>query len=153
MEISGIDHVGVTTGDMERAKRFYGDVLGLTLRGEGEDSWPGLGRLTGLDGARIRWAEYDLGSGQILEVLQYLTPEGRPLSQQPNDPGSAHLALATDDVHALHAHLMRSGVVVRSPAPVLIDEQGEWKGYLCLYAEDPDGFTVEFVQPPPLSAR
>lgn len=147
MQITNVDHVGVTTSDLDRAKRFYGGVLGLPLRSEGEDGGAELDEVLAMAGVRLRWAEYRLSRGQILEVLQYLSPEGAPLIQRTCDPGSAHLALAVDDIEELHAHLVREGVVVRS-APVRLDDEGDWHGYRVLYALDPDGFAVEFVEVP-----
>jgi catechol 2,3-dioxygenase-like lactoylglutathione lyase family enzyme len=148
MHVRGIDHIGITTADLDRAKRFYGDVLGLTLRSEGEDGPSDhLDRLVGLPGVKIRYAEYHLGNGQILELLQYLSPEGQPLLQRTSDPGTAHLALEVDDIDGAHRALVDAGVTVRSE-PVLLEEDDDWQGYRCVYALDPDGFTVEVVQRP-----
>ena len=55
----------------------------------------------------MRYAELDLGGGQLLEVIEYLTPQGTPLAQRPCDPGASHLALRVDDVDALCARLAR----------------------------------------------
>jgi len=148
MQVRGIDHIGITTGDLDRAKRFYGDVLGLTLRAEGEDGpSEALDLLIGMLGVRLRFAEYHLGNGQILELLEYLSPAGEPLQQRTADPGSAHLALEVPDIVAAHAELIAAGVTVRSE-PVLIEDEGDWHGFRCVYALDPDGFTVELLQRP-----
>ncbi len=149
MRVSGINHVGITTTDIDRAKRFYGDLLGLELRGAGEDPpSPTIDRLVGLQDVHLRWAEYHLGGGQILELLQYVTPPGEPVAQRPNAPGSGHLAFEVDDIDAIHEKLDAVSVPMRSSAPVQLEEEGPWRGYRCLYAEDPDGFIVEFVQCP-----
>jgi catechol 2,3-dioxygenase-like lactoylglutathione lyase family enzyme len=148
VRVRGIDHIGITTADLDRAKAFYGDVLGLTLRSEGTDGpSDALDRLIGLPGAKVLYAEYHVGAGQILELLQYLSPEGRPLQQRTSDPGSAHLALEVDDIDAAHQELVDAGVTVRS-GPVLIEDEGDWQGFRCVYALDPDGFTVELLQRP-----
>lgn len=147
MRIEGINHVGVTTADLDRAKRFYGDLLGLALRAEGVDGpSEALDRLVGLPGVRLRFAEYHLGGGQILELLEYLSPSGRPLVQRTSDPGSAHVAFEVDDIDATHSLLVGAGVTVRS-TPVLL-EDADWRGFRCVYALDPDGATVEFLQRP-----
>ena len=147
-----IHHVSITTGDLARAKWFYGDVLGFRLRAEGEDASPALSELVGIDGARIRWIEFHVGSGQILELLEYVHPSGVPLVQRSCDPVSAHVAFEVDDIDATYDALVRAGVTVRS-APVLLEEAGDWRGFRCMYALDPDGFTIEFVQPPTAPAR
>jgi catechol 2,3-dioxygenase-like lactoylglutathione lyase family enzyme len=146
MQVEGLNHISVTTADLERAKWFYGEVLGLPMRGEGEESSAALDRLVGLDGGRFRWAEYHVGRGQILELLQYLSPEGTPLTQRPCDPGSAHFAFEVRDIDETYARLISAGVTVRSQ-PVLMEEDDDWRGFRCIYALDTDGFTVEFLQP------
>lgn len=151
MSVRGLDHVSVTSEDLERSLAFYRDLLGIPVldRGESDDDY--LGEITGFEGARLRWADLDLGQGQVLELLHYVDPPGARLEQRTNDPGSAHIGLAVGDLTALHRTLVEAGVVVRSE-PVAIDEPGGWGGVRCLYAVDPDGVTIELVERPARSA-
>jgi catechol 2,3-dioxygenase-like lactoylglutathione lyase family enzyme len=145
--IVGLDHVGLTTADIDSAVRFYGDGLGLRLRGRGEDDSPELSTIIGLPDTKLRWAEFYLPGGQILEILEYVSPTGTPLVQRTCDPGSGHFAFRVHGIDALYDRLVQRGVTVRS-GPVRIEEPGDWEGYRCIYAVDPDGFTVEFLEPP-----
>jgi catechol 2,3-dioxygenase-like lactoylglutathione lyase family enzyme len=145
--IRGLNHVGLTTADLDSSVRFYGDGLGLRLRDRGETDSPELSTLIGLSDTKLRWAEFYLPGGQILEILEYVSPTGTPLVQRTCDPGSAHFAFEVRGIDALYDRLEQQGVTVRS-RPVLIEEPGDWEGYRCIYAVDPDGFTVEFVEPP-----
>lgn len=147
MKVRGIHHVGLTVGDLERARWFFEEVLGLRLLDAGVDASPAIDRIVGMHGVRLSFAEYDLGAGQILEVLRYEAPPGTPLAQEVNDPGSAHLALEVDDIDAAYGRLVDHGVHVRS-APVTIEDEGSWQGCIACYATGPDGFTVELIQPP-----
>jgi diaminopimelate decarboxylase len=148
VRVKGIDHIGITVANIERSKRFYGELLGLALRAEGDDGPSDtLDRIIGMPGVRLRFAEYHVGRGQILELLQYVTPAGTPLEQRTANPGSAHLALEVDDVDAAYDRLIAAGVTVRS-APTLIEDDGDWHGFRCCYTLDPDGFTVEVLQRP-----
>jgi hypothetical protein len=36
---------------------------------------------------------------------------------------------------------------------VTIDDEGDWQGARCFYAEDPDGTVVELVERPPREVR
>ncbi len=60
MEISGIHHVALIVSDIENAKRFYRDVLGLTIIAENyreeRDSW------------KIDW---QLPDGRNLEMFSF----------------------------------------------------------------------------------
>ncbi len=142
-----LDHVSVTCADLERSIAFYRDVLGLPLLGRGEAAERELSTLTGLEGVRLRWAELDLGRGQVLELVEYLHPRGRVLEPRVHDPGAGHLALAVEDIEAAHARLVAAGARVRSE-PVRLTEEGDWNGVRVLYASDPDGATVELLERP-----
>ena len=145
--VSQAFHVNVNCSDLEQSLGFYRDLLGLRVTDEGEDSGPELDAITGLSGVRIRYAELDLGAGQLLEVIEFHPPEGRRLAQDPRGAGAAHLALRVDDVDALYARLVAAGVTVPGQ-PTTITAPGPWNGARCVYVEDPDGRTVELVQRP-----
>jgi len=145
--VRGIDHAGVTVASLEAALYFYRDLLGLRVTDQGEDGGPELDAITGLSGVRIRYAELDLGAGQLLEVIEAIEPAGTRLEQRPVDPGAAHLALRVDDVDAVCARLAAAGVTVPG-RPTTITAAGPWQGARCVYVEDPDGRTVELVQRP-----
>jgi diaminopimelate decarboxylase len=141
-----LDHTGVTVSDLDRSLGFYRDLLGLPVRATGEDDGPHVAAITGLDGARIRFADLDAGGGRLVELLQYLSPTAAAAPAAPNVPGSGHVAIQVADVASAVARLREAGVTIRSSGPVAIDDDGDWAGVTCLYATDPDGFTVELVE-------
>lgn len=145
MTVLGIDHTGMTVASVAEALGFYRDLLGLAVTDEGEDSGPELDAITGLSGVHIRYAELDLGGGRLLELVEFVPPRGSGRSQPPTEPGASHLALRVDDVDALCARLAAAGATVRG-TPATITAPGPWHGARCVYAEDPDGRTVELVQ-------
>jgi catechol 2,3-dioxygenase-like lactoylglutathione lyase family enzyme len=145
--VRGIDHVGLTVGSLKAALHFYRDLLGLTVTDEGEDSGRELDAITGLTGVRIGYAELELGAGRLLELIEFHPPRERRLGQSPRHPGASHLALGVDDVDALCERLVAAGVKVPG-TPTTITAPGAWQGARCVYAEDPDGRTVELVQRP-----
>jgi catechol 2,3-dioxygenase-like lactoylglutathione lyase family enzyme len=145
--VRGIDHAGIAVASLEAALHFYRDLLGLRVTDEGEDGGPELDAITGLSGVRMRYAELDLGAGQLLEVIEAIAPAGTRLTQGPVDPGATHLALRVDDVDAVYARLAAAGVTVPG-RPTTISAAGAWHGTRCVYVEDPDGHTVELVQRP-----
>lgn len=142
-----LDHVSVTSADLDRSVAFYCDLLGLPLTGRGESGEPELGAIIGVPGVRLLWAEVDLGGDQLLELLQYISPDGEPLTPDPARPGGTHIGLRVPDIDEMHGRLSRAGVPLRSK-PVEIQEEGGWRGVRCVYASDPDGITIELVERP-----
>jgi catechol 2,3-dioxygenase-like lactoylglutathione lyase family enzyme len=143
----GVDHVSVTVGSIDRSLAFYEGLLGLSVRERSESDDPELAEITGVPGVRMAFADLVLGDGRVLELVEYLQPRLEPLGQSVQRPGSGHVSLLVDDAGAVHRRLTEAGVVPRSP-PVLIEDDGDWHGVRCFYAEDPDGFTLEFIQRP-----
>jgi catechol 2,3-dioxygenase-like lactoylglutathione lyase family enzyme len=141
-----LDHAGITVGDLDRSLRFYHELLGLPVRSRGEDRGAHIAAITGLDGARVRFADLDAGGGRLVELLQYVTPGAAPAPAEPNAPGTGHVAIQVADVVAAAERLRAAGVAIRSRGPVAIEDDGDWAGVTCLYATDPDGFTVELLQ-------
>ncbi len=145
VRVNAIDHVSVTSADIDRSLAFYRDLLGLSLRARGDDLGPDELAITGVQDASARWADLELANGQVIELIQYLTPPGTPTRPDPNDPGATHISLRVGDIEATYARLHDAGVPVRSE-PVTISEPGAWEGVRCFYASDPDGVTVELIQ-------
>jgi catechol 2,3-dioxygenase-like lactoylglutathione lyase family enzyme len=142
----GLNHVSVTSADLDRSLGFYGGLLGLKVIARGETDAEHLPMILGFPEVRLRWAELELGNDQIFEVFEYLEPRGTTLRQRTCDPGCVHIALQVDDLDRVFADLREAGVTTRS-APVTI-ATGNWAGARCLYALDPDGVTIELVEPP-----
>jgi catechol 2,3-dioxygenase-like lactoylglutathione lyase family enzyme len=90
IEIQGVDYIRVPVTDIERAKAFYGGVLGLP---------PGPSQLED-------WVEYEAGN----VTLAVMSPETHGDTFQALTPGS--FALRVPDVAAAKATLEAAGVDV-----------------------------------------
>jgi catechol 2,3-dioxygenase-like lactoylglutathione lyase family enzyme len=145
---TGLDHAGLTVSDLDRALAFWRDLLGFREVGRGVVRWPHLDRLTGIDDTEIAWVGLELEDGTTVELQAYAHPRGRPVDAgAENDPGRTHLGLAVRELDALVARLTDAGVALRSPAPVLL-EQGSYRGWRAIYCLDPDGHSIELLEPP-----
>lgn len=140
---TGIDHVSITSADLDRSLVFYVDLLGLRLRDRGEAAG-GEFEITGIAGAEVRWADLELDDGRVLELIEYVEPPGTPVRPEPNDPGSTHISLRVADIDAAHQRLREAGVECRS-APLTIESPGPWQGARAFYASDPDGIAIELI--------
>ena len=138
--VRGLDHVSVACSDLDRSLAFYRDLLGLALRDRGAGSAGAVGEILGTGDAQVQWADLALPDGRVLELLRL--PGGPPSA------GSGHFALAVAEAEAVHRRLREAGVPLRSE-PVTIDDDGDWQGARCFYAEDPDGTVVELIERAP----
>lgn len=126
-----LDHVGIVVDDLDEAKRFLGEVLGLPLRQES-----GSGSATGVRTAFFRCGEVEV------EVLEMLDPERR--RQRLGDGCQArieHLAIEVDDLEATMAALRALGV--EGPQAALqLSGRAVWP----TRAETSDGVVYHFTQ-------
>ena len=139
--ITGLDHVAVHCGDLDRSLRFYCDLLGLAVRHRGTLEGVDVATMLGRAAVSVRFADLELGQGRTLELIELQ----RTTSPRPSRPGATHLALGVDDAVAMHARLKGADVPVASDPVTLLDE-GFWQGCIAFYASDPDGVTVELIQ-------
>ena len=142
---TGLDHVSVSSGELDRSLAFYCDLLGLALRARGEAEGATEFEITGISEPSVRWADIELPHGQVLELIEFVDPRGTPARPAPNDPGATHISLRVADIDAVHERLREAGVAVRSD-PIEITAPGAWQGAKTFYASDPDGVTVELIQ-------
>ena len=121
MRLTGIDHIqlAMPEGDEARARRFYGEILGLPEKAKP----PALAARGGV------WFE-----AAELKIHLGVEKDFRPARK-------AHAALLVEDLPALAQRLSAAG------CPVIDDEP--LAGYRRLYTEDPFGNRIELLEPIP----
>lgn len=151
--ILGLWHVSFTVSNLERSVEWYTKVLGLEyVRGQTQDN-EYTRRLVGFPDARLKVAQLRIPNLTIpvsrhhIELVEYERPRGPAVPLQTNSPGVGHWAFVVDDINAEVARLRSLGVQFKSPAPNLITE-GVNRGGYSIYFLDPDGITLELMQPP-----
>ena len=88
------------------------------------------------------------GYGHKIELLEYLAPPDRQhLRPRPCDVGSVHVAFVVDDLDAVLNAIAASGWQAAGKPQTLT--VGPNAGKRVVYVRDPDGTTIEFMQPPP----
>ena len=152
--ITGAWHFSFTVSNLERSVQWWTEVLGCEyVRGQ-EQANPYTRRLVGFSDAHLKVAQLRIPGAPLprslhhIELVEYVAPRGRELDLATNNTGVAHLAFQVDDIHAEFERMRALGVRFKSDAPNLI-EAGVNKGGYSIYFLDPDGITLEIVQPPP----
>lgn len=128
MSLRSINLVSVPVSDQDRAKAFYVDVLGFTVR---FDYTMDAGQ-AGSAGAGARWLMLTPpGGGADITLVTWFADT--------SPPGSAKLSIGCDDVDATYAELVARGV---TPNGEIQDAPwGRWFG-----VDDPDGNNWLVVQ-------
>lgn len=142
--IRGVHHAAINVSDWERSVTFYRDVLGFPFLLEGEATGPGIEANTKLANVRLRFAMFKAGADHI-ELLEYLSPSGRPGDRAVNDTANTHIAFVVDDIDKAFNELTRRGVKFNDQ-PIHIDA-GPLQGAAFAYFPDPDGVLLEIFQP------
>ncbi len=142
-----IHHTGYTVSDLDRSVAFYRDLLGCEVIATQEKEGGYLAAIVGYPDAHVRMAHLRLPDGEhVVELFQYLAPQGGRAEVEPKNVGASHLCFLTSDLRADYERLLAAGVDFVSP-PVEVDTGINTGGY-ALYLRDPDGIVVELFQPP-----
>jgi catechol 2,3-dioxygenase-like lactoylglutathione lyase family enzyme len=146
----GIDHSAIANADTPRSCRFYEELLGLRLGGDGVNSGIEQDHLDGLSDTQVRITGHRCPEGAGIECLNYLQPAGgRPLPANQNSADSSHwqIRLAVDDLEGIASQLESYGGSWVSPGSVeLSGEQATALGFSrALQIRDPDGHQLQIV--------
>jgi len=144
------DHTGITVSNLERSLAFWRDVLGFEFSHRVHQTGELAAEITGVPGAEISLAVLKAPGGHKIELLEYMAPANRKknVDLRPCDVGSAHVALAVDDLDAVLERVAASGWNTAGKPQTLTT--GPNAGRRIIYVRDPDGTTIEFMQPPNL---
>ena len=85
--------------------------------------------------------------GHKIELLEYHAPAERGRAQlRPCDVGSVHVAFTVDNLDAILEKIAATGWKAAGRPQTLTS--GPNAGRRVVYVRDPDGTTIEFMQPP-----
>ena len=140
------DHTGITVRDIDASLAFFEGVLGFKLQYRARRTGSFAEEVTGVPEAEIEIALL-LAPGHHIELLQYISPGDRHhLRPRACDLGSVHLAFEVDDLDAALAHIAaHKWAAVGAPQTIA---GGARRGTRVVYVRDPDGTTLELMQPP-----
>jgi glyoxylase I family protein len=145
--ILAADHTGITVKNLQRSLAFWRDVLGFELSHCAHQTGELAAKITGVPDAEIKLAVLKTPTEHRIELLEYLAPPDRiHLDPRPCDVGSVHVALTVDNLDAVLSAIAASGWKTAGEPQILT--VGPNAGRRVIYVRDPDGTTIEFMQPP-----
>ena len=145
--MEAVHHIGISVSDLERSIAFWEGMLGSAGRDRRLLDGPQVGKLVGYPGVRIDSCWFDLPGGVALELLQYLDRSEQPLDPGTAHPGNVHVCLLVGDMEQARGRALACGA---TPVSEQIEvARGPRKGMRVAYVRNPDGVTLELMQPPP----
>ena len=101
-----LDHIGIAVKDMEAAKRFYTETLGMKAQGEEV-----------VEQQKVKVCFIPSGDSEI-ELLESTSPEG-PIAKfiEKNGEGIQHIAFRVDNIENALASLKAKGVRLIDEVP------------------------------------
>jgi catechol 2,3-dioxygenase-like lactoylglutathione lyase family enzyme len=145
--IKSVETIGMTVSDIDRATEFFSNVLHFEKISDFEVHGAAYEKLQGLFGVRMRGVRMRLG-GEMIELTQYLAPEGRPIPAdwRSNDRAFQHIAIVVSDMDKAYRHLRAHDVRHASTAPQTIPATNKAAaGIRAFYFKDPDGHYLELI--------
>ncbi len=157
LDVTDFLHASLTVGCLEHSLEFYRDVLNMevvSVRSQDEvctvreERGTYVAGVTGYEDAHLKIAILRYGAFH-LELIEYVSPRGEPLSSGTNRPGCPHLAFVVSDLdHAwrvLQQDRHRWNLSFSSSGPIVVDS-GPNVGGRAIYFRSPDGVTIELVE-------
>ncbi|NND68194.1 MAG: VOC family protein [Halioglobus sp.] len=136
-----LHHIAIVCSDLERSRAFYEEVFEMTVLVDYGATQPydKRDRLLALKNVASR--AMLLGNDCLrIELIEFAEPKddsGSPPAI--NRVGFSHIAVQTEDIAGDYARLIRMGVPCNS-------EPIDFGKVTALYARDPDGNTIEWLQ-------
>lgn len=129
-KITGLDHIVLNVGDIERALRFYIDILGL----EGE-------RVELFRAGKVGFPSVRIDATTIIDLFPRRPADGRAVTEK-TDGNLNHFCLVVNSAEfaAVTAHLRANGIALREGPVSRWGAQGRATS---IYFLDPDGIEVE----------
>ena len=145
--VKSVAAIGMTVADMDRSIDFFAEVLRFEKISDVEVYGSEYEKLQGLFGVRMRVVRLKLGE-EIIELTQYLAPEGRPIPPdwRSHDHGFQHVAIVVSDMDRAYQQLRSHKVRHVSTAPQTIPASNKAAaGIRAFYFKDPDGHNLEII--------
>jgi catechol 2,3-dioxygenase-like lactoylglutathione lyase family enzyme len=140
------DHVGFSVSDLNRSIDWYSFLLQAPPVFHRQYDHEYIGRVVGYPGLRFAAAIWELPGAMRLELIQYLEPPSTIVDMETHNVGNGHMCLVVDNL-AAEFNRLRGHAAFRAAAPVDIP-WGHFRGGRSCYLRDPDGITIELLQPP-----
>jgi glyoxylase I family protein len=127
LPLTAIHHIAIICSNYQLSKKFYTQVLGLSILQE-----------VYREARQSYKLDLALHGNYVIELFSFPNPPQRP--SRPEAAGLRHLAFAVSDIDAAVVYLQQNGVLTE---PIRTDE---FTGKKFTFFQDPDGLPLELYQ-------
>ncbi|MFT3929892.1 MAG: VOC family protein [Spongiibacteraceae bacterium] len=127
LEIADIHHVAIIASDYSRSRKFYTEILGLTVIAENFR-------------ANRNSYKLDLRVNDSIQIELFSFPNPPPRPSRPEACGLRHLAFRVANLDVAIEHLQQHAIPVE---PIRVDE---YTGRRFTFFADPDGLPLELYE-------
>lgn len=150
-QVVSVDGVVMKVSDMDRAVKFYTEVLPFQKISDVRVKDVAVGALEGVNASEIRNVRLVLGDESI-ELIQFVANPGHaiPSDARSNDLAFQHIAIVVSDMDKAYARLREHRVEHVSSWPQTLPEWNKGAaGIRAFYFHDPDKHNLEIIFFPP----
>jgi len=139
-------HYSHCVSDIEKSRKFYGDVLGFETVFEIDFDDPATARVMGLTSCKFKGI-FMKCDGMRIELIAFTDPppDKTVRMRKSNEIGHSHLSFYVTSLDETLAELREHGVPIDEGTRQVLPS-----GIECCVVRDPDGFPIEIVQVPTL---
>jgi len=144
--ITGMQHISYTVSDIDEARSFFVDTLGLEANEVRDVSGERVEKIIGFDNLHMKITNIITPDNGNIELIQYVSPKGKQLDLATCNTGVAHVAFTVDDIDKVYKEWSARGVqFIHEPQWAAA---GALKGWGISYFRGPDGITMEIMEAP-----
>ena len=144
--ITAIQHISFTVSNIDEARSFFVDKLGLEANDVRDVSGERVEKIIGFQNLQMKIVNIITPDNGNVELIQYVSPKGKTLDLATCNTGVAHVGFVVDDIAKTYKEWSAKGVeFVHEP---LWAGGGALKGWGIAYFRGPDGITMEIMEAP-----
>lgn len=141
--ITGFNHTSFTVPDIDKAVRFWRDVLGFDSAPVVERRGAWVEKVTGVAGARIKVVHLH-GYGHHMEFIEYAEGARERPADMPDRPGVGHVCLEVHDIRETERKLLAAGATSLGAMTEISDP--DMTPCIAGYLRDPNGIIIELLE-------
>jgi len=138
--VFGVDHIGVSVGDLEKSISFYRDIMGMEVEYKSYHEGKAVSDVVGIKGAILNICVLRDDSCKI-ELIEYKHKKLSKNYKIQNEPGLIHICFFVKNIDEEYERIKSKGFVFNSP-PMVTRENGP----KITYFKGPDNVIIELYE-------